>query len=248
MSESKREVKLLEIKLEGARKALKNAQNKEETNSLTLEPTIKCRECNFVGKNQDALLEHKRNKKSEYRAKGHAFRTEAEEGPLSKEQSKCDKCNFSSQNRVLLEEHKDKSHLGFKCTRYTVVSPDMDSFRKHRQDDHDYPGYAQKFECTPCKVNFLSDDNLMNHMCQDHLTEAQQEGHGLYKYESYHEKPCSEWKPLCRNGSQCYYLRHNRCNFFHRQPPQLQQGRPVRQSPSSQWQQVPARQLVYLPG
>ena len=241
LKESKREVKLLEIKLEDARKALKNAQNKEEINSLNMEPTIKCRECNFVGKNQDELLEHKRNEKSKSRAKDPAYRTEAEEGPLSQEQSKCDKCNFSSQNRVLLEEHKDKSHPGFKCTRCTVVSPDMDSFRKHGQNEHGFPRYAHKFECTPCKVHFLSDDDLMNHMCQDHLTEAQREGHGLYKYESYHEKPSKEWKPLCRNGSQCYYLRQNRCNFFHRQAPQWQQGRPARQSPSSQWQQVPAR-------
>ena len=75
-------------------------------------------------------------------------------------------------------------------------------------------------------------------MSQVHLTKAQREGHGLFKYPSYHESN-KEWKPLCRNGPQCYYQRQGRCNFFHRQPPQGQQGRHPRQSPSSQWQEVP---------
>ena len=50
LKESKREVKLLEIKLEDAKKSLKKAQNKEETE---LRASIKCRECEFVCKNQE---------------------------------------------------------------------------------------------------------------------------------------------------------------------------------------------------
>ena len=236
LKESKREVKLLEIKLEDAKKSLKKAQNKEETE---LRASIKCRECEFVCKNQEELLEHKRNKKAEYRANDPAYQTELQEGPLSEDESKCDKCNFSCKNRVLLDEHKDKSHKGIKCTRCGVVTPDMDSLRKHGERDHGYPGYALNFKCTPCKENFLSNDDLMEHMSQVHLTVAQREGHGLNKYPGYSSKPNKEWKPLCRNGSQCYYFRQNRCNFFHRQAPQ--QGRTARQSPSSQWQEVPTR-------
>ena len=117
----------------------------------------------------------------------------------------------------------------------------MESFKNHGQKKHSYPGYAFNFKCTPCKESFKSDDDLMEHMHQVHLTKAQREGQGLFKYPGYHSQSNQERRPpLCRNGNQCYYHRQNRCNFLHHQPPQWQQGRPPRQSPSSQWQEVPS--------
>ena len=195
-------------------------------------------------------MEHKREKKTEFRANNSAYNKDVEEGPLSEVNRKCNTCQFETKNRVLMQEHKDKSHRGFKCTQCEEVSPDLESLKSHGEQKHNYPGYALNFKCTPCKENFKSDDDLMEHMSQIHLTKSQREGHGLYKYESYHEKPQKAWRPaLCRNGPQCFYHRQGRCNYFHHQAPvtpQWQQGRPPRQSPSSQWQEVPSRRQHVL--
>ena len=235
---SKKQVKQLEIKLEDALKALKKDHHKEDVESQTPVPSIKCRECEFVGKNEEELSEHKRSKKAESRANDPAYNSALQEGPLSEDESKCNKCNFVSKNRVLLGEHKEKAHKGFKCTRCSVVSPDMESFKNHREKDHGDPRYALNFKCTPCNESYRSGDDLMEHMSQVNLTESQRKGHGLFKYPSYHESN-NDRKPLCRNGPQCFYLRQGRCNFFHRQASQGQQRRPRRQAPSSQWQEVP---------
>ena len=104
LKETKKQVKLLEIKLEDARKALNKVYHKEDMEPQNVAISIKCRECEFVCRSREELLEHKRNKKAEYRSQQKA----SEEGPLSEAESKCDKCNFASKNRVLLEEHNDK--------------------------------------------------------------------------------------------------------------------------------------------
>ena len=234
---SRKQEKQLEIKLSDALKNIKRLENEkvEKNNPIS----YKCRECEFLGGSQEELLEHKREKKAEFRANNKAYNKDPEEGPLPKEESKCEKCNFASKNRVLLQEHKDKSHKGFKCTRCEVVSIDLESLKGHGEKRHNYPGYSHNFKCTPCRENFVTDDDLMEHMSQVHLTESQREGHGLYKYEGYPRNPQKGGRPeLCRNGPQCVYHRQGRCNFFHHQAPQWQQGR---QSPSSQWQEVPSR-------
>ena len=233
-----KQVKQLEIKLEDALKALKMVQHKEDVEPQTPIPSIKCRECEFVCENENELREHKRTKKAEYRANNPAYNSSLQEGPLPETESKCEKCNFVSKNRVLLEEHKEKTHNGIQCTRCSVLSPDMESFKKHGEKYHGYPGYALNFKCTPCNTSYRNGDDLMEHMSQVHLTESQREGHGLFKYPSYHESN-NERKPLCRNGPQCFYHRQGRCNFFHRQASQGQQRRPRRQAPSSQWKEVP---------
>ena len=191
---STKQVKQLEIRLEDALKELKRAEHKDGVEPSTT-PSIKCRECEFVCRNEEELREHKRSKKAESRANDPAYNTSAQEGQLSEEESKCEKCNFVSRNRVLLEEHKEKSHVGIRCTRCSVVSPDMESFRKHRERDHGDPKYAMNFKCTPCNNNYRTGDELMEHMSQVHLTKAQREGHGLYKYPTYYESN-NEWKPL----------------------------------------------------
>ena len=237
---SRKQEKQLEIKLADALKNIKRFENEnfEKSNSITYQ----CRECEFVSGSQEEVLEHKREKKAESRANDKAYNKELEEGPVPEEERKCEKCNFSSKNRVLLQEHKDKSHKGFKCTRCEAVLPDMESLKIHREKLHNDPGFTFNFKCTPCKENFRTDEDLMEHMCQIHLTESQREGHGLYKYESYTSNPQKGWRPaLCRNGPQCFYNRQGRCNFFHHQAPQWQQGRPPHQSPSNQWQEVPPR-------
>ena len=187
------------------------------------------------------LLEHKREKKAEFRANNYAYYKNSDEEPLPEEDRKCDKCNFSTKNRVLLQEHKDKNHKGYKCTRCEVVSPDLESLKSHGEKQHNYPGYGLNFQCTPCKVNFSTDDDLMEHMHQVHLTKAQREGHGLSKYMGNQNKSQNEWRPApCRNGPQCFYHRQGRCNYFHPQAPQWQQSRTPHQSPSSQWQEMPS--------
>ena len=126
-----------------------------------------------------------------------------EEGPLPEAESKCEKCKFASKNRVLLEEHKDTKHKGIRCTRCDVVSQDMESFKKHGEQQHSYPGYALNFKCTPCKESYKSNDDLMEHMSKVHLTKAQREGHGLYKYPGYQNEPNQERRPpLCRNAQE----------------------------------------------
>ena len=139
----------------------------------------------------------------------------------------CPTCGEICETRVELQKHNDecamlKNSNNFLCT----------------------PVHSLSFECTPCKKSFRTWDDHMEHMSQIHLTESQREGHGLSKYpgSGYENKSNNAWRPpLCRNGNQCYYHRQNRCNFFHHQPPPRQEGRPHRQAPSSQWQEVPRR-------
>ena len=237
---SKKHEKQLEIKLSDSLKKIQKLES--STVETTMVMSLKCRECEYVCGTEEELREHKRKKKAEFRAKNPAYRAALGEGPLPEEESKCEKCSFVSKNRVLLEEHREKQHKGINCTRCGEVLPDMESLKKHGEQKHSYPGYALNFKCTPCKENFMSDDDLMEHMHQVHLTKAQREGQGLYKYPGYKSRSSQESRPpLCRNGPQCYYHRHNRCNFFHHQAPRWQQGRPPRQAPSSQWQEVPDR-------
>ena len=93
--------------------------------------SIKCRKCDFKCENEEELREHKRMKKAEYRANNSAYNTSLQEGPLSENESEWEKCNFVSKNWVMLEEHKDQSHKGIRFTRCSLVSPDMEGFKKH---------------------------------------------------------------------------------------------------------------------
>ena len=113
---SKKHEKQMEIKLLDAMKT------KQKHESKTIEPrfmTIKCRECEFVCDTQEELMDHKRKKKAESRAKDPAYSgslvkgldgRQNEEGPLSKEDSKCKQCNFESTNRVILNKNKLGGH------------------------------------------------------------------------------------------------------------------------------------------
>ena len=96
-----------------------------------------------------------------------------------------------------------------------------------------YPGMAYNFKCTPCKISFKTDDELMDNMSQMHFTEAHRLGTGFQKYNN---------QPLCRNGNQCRYHKQNRCTFFHNSFPQKQQFHHFRQAPSNQWNSVPQKQ------
>ena len=246
---SRKKEKQLEIKLSDA---LKNNKRFEHINvNKSTAYSIKCRECQFVCVTEEELKEHKRNKKAEYRAQSPTYNKQLEEGPLNVKASKCGKWNFVNKNRVLLEEHKEKNHSGIKCTRCEVISPDLQSFKKHGELHHNFPVYSLMWQCSPCKKSFKTFDDHMEHMSQVHLTESQREGHGLSKYHGsgYENNSNNDRRPpLCRNGNQCYYYRQNRCNFFHHQPPPRQQGRPHRQAPSSQWQEVPSRRPQFQQG
>ena len=223
-----------------------------------LKEDSKCDQCSFESTNRVLLNEHKE--------KGHSiikcvtcgdesvdmesFREHGKKHQVqwSKEKFKCDKCSFMGENMIKINDHKEKYHkTEHKCLVCGDTFVNRERFSNHAEI-HKYkgqvsyfPGNSAFFNCHECKESFKSHDYMMDHLSQVHLTEAQRQGAGLAKYPSYHEKPLKEWKPPCRNGPQCYYNRQNRCNFYHRQVPQWQQGRPARQSPSSQWQQVPSQ-------
>ena len=81
----------------------------------------------------------------------------------------------------------------------------------------------------------------MNHLSMEHLTEAQREGHGLYKYDSYHKSNHQNRPAPCKNGEQCKFHSQYRCMFYHEWPPQVRQVRRKRQAPSNQWKTVQPR-------
>ena len=237
---SNEETKQLKIKLNQAEKVVKELRNRLELeNGSAVDISIKCNECEFSGRNMEELTEHKNSACSEA-----LIRRLTEEGPLNVKDSNCEKCSYQNTNRVLLNEHKERAHKGpIKCVTCGDVSLDMKSFREHgkkhmaeiKQRNSPYPGMANNFKCTPCKVSFKSHKEMMDHISEEHLTKDQGLGTGLKKYEN---------PPLCRNGNQCRYHRQYRCMFLHNTPPQApqrQQGRPPRQSPSSEWKEVPSR-------
>ena len=174
-----------------------------------------------------------------------------EEGPLSKEKSKCGQCNFTSSNRIILSEHKEKRHKQHKCLMCGETSPNLDSYRKHKKKHQEelnvgstkeYPGNVYNFKCTPCDMSFRTNENLMDHMYNVHLTESQRRGDGLKKY--YTDSGVKESKnklPTCTNGNECRFHRQGRCMFFHALPPQEKQFRHPRQAPNNDWQQMQSR-------
>ena len=112
-----------------------------------------------------------------------------------------------------------------------------------------YPKNVYPYNCTPCEVSFKSNDILMDHLYQIHLTKAQRQGDGLMKYNGGHTLKESDYSshgiskdsskpPPCRNGESCFFHKQNRCSFFHASPPQERQSRRPRQVPTSQWQSV----------
>ena len=247
---SKKQNKILEIKLEDALKSLRKFKQKEDNKVETPEITIKYRECDFTGGSEESLKEHKREAKAKSRAEASGKKHHEGEGPLAEEDSKCDKCSFKNKNRVLLGEHKEQVHTNLVCQFCGNISPNEECFKAHSRvhgaeskkgPQQNYPGNALNFKCTPCKQSFRSDDELMNHMHMEHLTESQREGHGLHKYESYYESNRQDRPAPCKNGDQCRFHSQYRCMFYHERPPQVRQVRPRRQAPSDQWLTVHPR-------
>ena len=241
---SSEEVKQLKKKLQDSENIVKDLQTKLKKNDDVVEFSIKCIECDFAGKSMEELKEHKNTACSEALIR----RLTEEEGPLNIKDSNCEKCSFQNTNRVLLDEHREKAHKGpIKCVTCGNISLNMESFREHgkkhmeeikKRSSH-YPGKANNFKCSPCKVFYKTNDELMNHLSEVHITEAQRLETGLQKY--------YENIPECRNGDQCRYHRQNRCNFLHNTPPpkQQQQVHQLRQAPSNQWHTVPSKQQNY---
>ena len=173
------------------------------------------------------------------------------EGPLSKEDSCCDKCKYFTRNRVLMEEHKEKRHSDFKCLMCGDIFPNMKTFIKHKEKHNaelnvinklkQYPANVYSFKCNPCKVSFNSQDDLMDHMYEEHITEDQRQGKVLKKF----QRSASEYDsrpPVCKNGDNCFYHKQNRCTFFHAFPPhQEQRVQPSQQPSFQQWHTVQRR-------
>ena len=75
----------------------------------------------------------------------------------------------------------------------------------------------------PCNLSFKTHNDLMDHMCLEHLPKRKKEVH----HERTHEQTSQDTRPPpCRNGDQCSFHKQLRCSFFHPQPPQEQQYRP----------------------
>ena len=234
---SNEETKQLKIKLNQTEKVVKELRNRLELkNGSAVDISIKCNECEFSGKNMDELTEHKNSACSEA-----LIRILTEEGPLNEKDRNCKNCSFRSTNRVILNEHNDKAHNGpIKCVTCGNISPNMENFRQHgkkhlaeiKMRNQSYPGMSNNFKCTPCKVSYKSNNELMDHLFQEHQNKANKNGTGLHKYNSSN-------KPPCRNGGQCRYHRQDRCMFLHDAPPHDNQ---TRQVPSQQRQSVPLKQ------
>ena len=153
-------------------------------------------------------------------------------------------CTFTAKDLRLMQDHKE-SHMeqaDFKCLMCDSIFPNLESFKKHKRKHNkelnigksiDYPMNVYNFKCTPCQFSFKTHDDLMDHMCNLHLTKDQRFGTGLAKNS----------KPLCENGPQCRYHRQDRCKFDHPLPAQRQELREKRprQSPNNQWQEMHSR-------
>jgi hypothetical protein len=248
LKESKKQIKILEIKLEDALKVVKKFKEGKVEEMPPI--TIKCRECDFTGGSEESIKEHKREAKAKSRAEASAEKHQEGEGPLNEEDSKCGKCSYKNKNRVLLDEHKEQVHQNLVCQFCGNVSTNEEGFKVHRMvhgselkkvSQPTVPGNELTWNCNPCKEVFISHDAMMNHLSREHLTEAQREGHGLYKYDSYHESNHQNRPAPCKNGDQCKFHSQYRCLFYHERPPQKRQVRQTRQVPSSQWKVVQPR-------
>ena len=91
-------------------------------------------------------------------------------------------CNFSEKNPNLMlnhkESHKERSDL--KCLMCGSIFPTLDSYKKHQKKHKqelnvgpqiDYPMNVYNYKCTPCKISFKTNDELMDHMFNTHLSE-----------------------------------------------------------------------------
>ena len=152
----------------------------------------------------------------------------------------CKICSNEFNTKKDIETHKKScmQHICLTCGEIFNASTEL---QKHKGECAVIDN-LHYFPCDPCKVVFQSHNDIMEHMSQIHLTEAQRTGQGLAKYNNDKMTSNKEWRPpLCRNGAKCYYHRQDRCQFFHHQPPQRQQVRHHRQAPSDQWKQVLTR-------
>ena len=125
--ETNEEVKILKVKLSEAQTNAQDLKSKleEKVNIVTI--SIKCNECDFTGRNNEEMKEHKRTSCSEA-----LIKKLTEEGPLEPKDSNCEKFSFQSTNRVILDKHKEKSHKGpIKCTTCGTICQNMKSFREH---------------------------------------------------------------------------------------------------------------------
>ena len=250
LKESNKQVKLLEIKLKDALEALRKVHHKDDKEPQNSALKIQCRECSFTCESEEKLKEHKREEKAKYRAESAAYRQDNGEGPLPEEESKCEQCDFKSKNRVLLNEHKEKGHKNLVCPVCANVSPYEGAFKVHsmvhgaeikKVSQPYYPGNVHNFKCTPCKESFGSDDDLMNHLYEVHLTEAHRNGTRLAKYNNMNASNQEDRQPPCKNCDNCRFHSQFRCMFYHERPPQKRQVRHKRQAPSSQWKVVHPR-------
>ena len=131
LKESKKQNKILEIKLEDALKSLRKVKQKEDNDVEKAKITIKCRECKFTCGSEESLKEHNREAKAKSRAEASVEKHQEEEGPLAEEESQCDKCSYKDKNRVLLSEHKEQVHTNRVCQFCGNVSPNEEGFKIH---------------------------------------------------------------------------------------------------------------------
>ena len=161
-----------------------------------------------------------------------------------------------------MQEHKNshRDRTEYKCLMCASILPNLDSFKKHKKTHNKelniersvhYPMNVYTFKCTPCKISFITQNDLLDHMSVIHMNKDQR-----HKAEPYGRQRQSNAKSvvrqvvpkqteeasLCRNGPQCFFYRQSRCNFHHPQQPRQEhsprQERRPRQAPTNQWQEV----------
>ena len=133
-----------------------------------------------------------------------------------------------------MAEHKEKFHSGLKCLMCAEKFKTKKNLLKHKKM-HDielnvgsissYPKNVYPYNCTPCEVSFKSNDILMDHLYQIHLTKAQRQGDGLMKYNGGHTLKESDYSshgiskdsskpPPCRNGESCFFPQTEQMQFL----------------------------------
>ena len=231
-------------------------------------PVYKCDFCKFTTQNKEVLVrhaeKHKQSRELQCNMCNHTTRNEEslkkhKESHMEKKTLKCDMCNFITKDVHLMQEHKEshKEQFELKCLMCGSIMPNQENFKKHMKrhkqelnikQNVDYPMNVYSFKCDPCKASFRTNEDLMEHMFNIHLTQGHRDGSRFAKYT----------QPNCKNGPQCTYHSQDRCKYYHSLPPQRQQPGPVqehqyrqgrqprqerqpRQAPNSQWQEMQRR-------
>ena len=183
-----------------------------------------CRMCGFIANDKERWVKHNKKHQAELEV------GRMKQYPVNVYQFICNPCEISFRTHQDLLEHNTKVHSlniaqqtkvnkvkdssTLECTTCSSIFPNIECLVKHQKKheaenkpDNNLPrdmGNNFKFKCTTCSVAFKSNDDMMNHLSNVHLTEAQRNGAGLSKYLSTNDVSKHDTRPpTCYNGDEC---------------------------------------------